>query len=76
MCSTIDQGEKGYKLLEQILFNFLVLFPTLSMKIRSFPSKLPMALHYLMDLGLHCLPLPHKKDYFVIEYILQHLTRQ
>ena len=45
------------------------------MKIRSFPSKLPMALHYLMDLGLHCLPLPHKKDYFVIEYILQHLTR-
>ena len=29
MCSTIDSGEKGYKLLEQILFNFLVLFPTL-----------------------------------------------
>ena len=29
MCSTIDSGEKGYKMLEQILFNFLVLFPTL-----------------------------------------------
>ena len=29
MCSTIDSREKGYKLLEQILFNFLVLFPTL-----------------------------------------------
>ena len=29
MCSTIDSGEKGYKLLEQILFNFLVKFPTL-----------------------------------------------
>ena len=29
MCSTIDSGEKGYKLLEQILFNFLVLFSTL-----------------------------------------------
>ena len=30
MCSTTDSGEKGYKLLEQILFNFLVLFPTLA----------------------------------------------
>ena len=29
MCSMIDSGEKEYKLLEQILFNFLVLFPTL-----------------------------------------------
>ena len=29
MCSTIDSGEKGYKLSEQILFNFLVLFATL-----------------------------------------------
>ena len=28
MCSTIDSGENGYKLFEQILFNFLVLFPT------------------------------------------------
>ena len=27
--STIDSGEKGYKLLEQILFNFLPLFSTL-----------------------------------------------
>ena len=26
MCSRIDPGEKGYRLLEQILFNFLVLF--------------------------------------------------
>ena len=33
MCSTIDSGEKGYKLLEQILFNFLVLFPTLIISI-------------------------------------------
>ena len=31
MCSTIDFGEKGYKLLEQILFNFLALFPTLNL---------------------------------------------
>ena len=29
ICSTIDYGEKGYKLPEQILFNFLALFPTL-----------------------------------------------
>ena len=28
--STIDSGEKGYKLPEQILFNSLALFPTLS----------------------------------------------
>ena len=32
MCSTNDSREKGYKLLEQILFNFLVLFPTLVSK--------------------------------------------
>ena len=30
MCSIIKSGEKGHKLPEQILFNFLVLFPTLS----------------------------------------------
>ena len=30
MCSMIDSGEKGYKLLEQILFNSLVLYLTLS----------------------------------------------
>ena len=29
MCSTIDSGEKGYNLPEQILFNLLVLFATL-----------------------------------------------
>ena len=29
MCSTIDSGEKGYTLPEQILFNFLALYPTL-----------------------------------------------
>ena len=29
MCSTIDSGEKGYKLPKSILFNFLALFPTL-----------------------------------------------
>ena len=29
MCSTIDSSGKGYKLPEQILFNFLALFPTL-----------------------------------------------
>ena len=29
MCSTTDSAEKGYKLPEQILFNFLVLFSTL-----------------------------------------------
>ena len=29
MCSKIESGEKGYKLPEQILFNSLVLFPTL-----------------------------------------------
>ena len=29
MCSMIESGEKGYKLLEQILFNSLVLFSTL-----------------------------------------------
>ena len=29
MCSIIESGEKGYKLPEQILFNFLALFPTL-----------------------------------------------
>ena len=29
MCYTIDSGEKGYKLPEQILFNFLALFPSL-----------------------------------------------
>ena len=28
MCSMIDSGEKGYKLPEQILFNFLVLYLT------------------------------------------------
>ena len=30
MCSIFESGEKGYKLPEQILFNFLVLFPTLN----------------------------------------------
>ena len=31
--ATIDSGEKGYKLPEQILFNSLPLFPTLKMSI-------------------------------------------
>ena len=30
MCSMIDSGEKGYKLPEQILFNSVVLYLTLS----------------------------------------------
>ena len=30
MCSMIDSGEKGYKLPEQILFNSLVLYLTLT----------------------------------------------
>ena len=35
MCSTNDFGEKRYNLPEQILFNFLALFPTLSSFARS-----------------------------------------
>ena len=38
MCSMIDSGEKGYKLPEQILFNSLVLYLTLS----SLSSKLEL----------------------------------
>ena len=46
MGSTIDSGEKGYILSEQILFNFLALFPTLPtiymFKLTIYPLETPL----------------------------------
>ena len=54
MCSTIDPGEKGYKLSEQILFNFLPLFSTLY---RGCCAALPrgdVGLSAICDCGIYC----------------------
>ena len=40
MCSIIDYGEKGYKLPEQILLNFLALFPTLNRELNILSDRL------------------------------------
>ena len=47
MCSMIDSGEKGCKLPEQILFNSLVLYLTLSMSFSYIGTGLPGLNQYL-----------------------------